>query len=56
VIRENPDRPLCCHCYSIWAQYSDPYYPENFCHICGRESNQSYAKPVCLGCYKKYFK
>jgi hypothetical protein len=55
-IRENPNKPLCSKCYSIWEEYSNRHYPENFCHICGKGSNQSYSKPICYKCYKKYFK
>lgn len=43
----NPDKPLCSKCYPIWAKYSDPDYPEKYCHICGKESEQTYSKPVC---------
>lgn len=52
----NPDKPLCAKCYPIWAKYSDPKYPEKYCHVCGTESKQSVEKPVCYTCYKKYYK
>jgi phosphatidylserine/phosphatidylglycerophosphate/cardiolipin synthase-like enzyme len=52
----NPDKPLCSKCYPIWAKYSDPTYPEKYCHICGKESKQSVEKPVCYNCYKKFYK
>jgi phosphatidylserine/phosphatidylglycerophosphate/cardiolipin synthase-like enzyme len=49
----NPSKPLCSKCFSIWAKYSDNTYSEKYCHVCGKESKQSVAKPVCLSCYKK---
>ncbi len=49
----NPDKPLCSKCFPVWAKYSDPTYPENCCHVCGKESKQSVEKPVCYSCYKK---
>jgi hypothetical protein len=47
------DRPLCDKDYKIWAQYEDPDYQETYCHSCGKERETSYAKPVCLSCFKK---
>lgn len=52
----NPDKPLCAKCFPIWAKFSDPTYPEKYCHICGKDSKQSVEKPVCYNCYKKYYK
>jgi len=52
-IELNPDRPLCNTCYQLWAQYGDTNYPEKYCHVCGKETNQSYIKPICYSCYKK---
>jgi hypothetical protein len=56
VMNLNPDKPLCSKCYPIWAKFSDPTYPEKYCHVCGKESKQSVEKPVCYTCYKKYYK
>jgi len=55
-MEQNPNKPLCEKCYSIWVKHSDPDYQEKYCHICGMESNQTYAKPVCYDCYKKFYK
>jgi hypothetical protein len=55
-MEQNPNKPLCEKCYSIWTKYSDPDYQEKYCHVCGKESNQTYTKPVCYDCYKKYYK
>jgi len=52
----NPDRPLCPACFQSWVRFEDPTYPEKYCHICGKESKQSYEKPVCYTCYKKFYK
>ncbi len=35
------DHPLCDRCYDAWAQYHNPDYRENFCHMCGRPSSTS---------------
>jgi hypothetical protein len=47
------DHPLCDKDYKIWAQYEDSDYGEDYCHSCGKERDTSYAKPVCLSCFKK---
>jgi hypothetical protein len=52
-IKFNQDRPLCDTCYQSWARHNNPDYAEKYCHICGKESEQTYAKPVCYSCYKK---
>ncbi len=49
----NPDRPLCPACYGKWADYSNPDYEEKFCHMCGRDAETSYAKPLCRSCWQK---
>ena len=51
----NPSYPLCNNCYSIWNQYGDENYPENYCHGCGNEFNNiSYAYPQCHGCWERW--
>jgi hypothetical protein len=47
------NNPLCSKDLKSWARHNNPDYPENYCHICGKESKQSVAKPVCYSCYKK---
>jgi len=49
----DPGHPLCSNCYQSWANYSDPTYREKFCHVCGKSSQTSYAKPICYDCFKK---
>ena len=49
----NPNDPLCIKDYKSWSRYENRDYPEKYCHICGKESQQSVAKPVCASCYKK---
>ena len=52
----NPDEPLCSKDLKSWARWGKREYPEKYCHICGKESEQSVAKPVCISCYKKLHK
>lgn len=50
-IEHDPHRPLCGACYSTWAQFGNPDYPENVCHGCGEYEATSMAKPQCYKCY-----
>ena len=52
----NPDEPLCSKDLKSWSRWGKREYPEKYCHICGKESEQSVAKPVCIICYKKLHK
>lgn len=52
----DPNHPLCSTCYQSWANYSDPTYREKHCHVCGKSSQTSYAKPICYDCFKKMTK
>jgi len=49
------DRPLSYDAYKIWSEYSDPEYPENFCHFTGEPSNgeTSVFKPILKKNWKK---
>lgn len=47
----NPDKPFCRSCFASWAEYENPDYEENFCHLCGREWSSSVAKPLCRSCW-----
>ncbi|MFJ1364953.1 hypothetical protein ACILDU_00720 [Capnocytophaga canimorsus] len=50
----NPMAPLCERCFSVWADFQNPYYRENHCHSCGKEKEDiNVAKPLCYDCYKK---
>ena len=49
----NQNDPLCSKDYKSWSRYENRDYPEKYCHICGKASQQSVAKPVCSSCYKK---
>jgi hypothetical protein len=44
----NPKRPLSDKAYKSWVQFSNPNYPENFCHRTGRKSNgkTSVSQPI----------
>lgn len=48
----NPTRPYCGDCFSIWAQYENPDYEENVCHMCGEYADTSMNKPLDFDCYK----
>ena len=52
----NPEKPLCFKCFPGWAKFSDPTYPEKYCHVCGKESKQSLGRPVCNTCEKKMYR
>jgi hypothetical protein len=49
----NVERPLCETCYKQWTKFGNRVYSEKYCHSCGGHVQTSYAKPVCLECYKK---
>lgn len=51
-IPQNPDAPYCNSCYSIWAAYGNPDYPERVCHLCGNDAETSMARPLCWRCYR----
>jgi len=46
-------RPLCAKCYLEWAKYKNEDYVEKYCHSCGKPTKTTYARPLCLACYKK---
>lgn len=47
------ERPLCCECYRIWRQYSNPDYIEDNCHKCGQDWDTSIDRPLCPNCWRK---
>jgi phosphatidylserine/phosphatidylglycerophosphate/cardiolipin synthase-like enzyme len=49
----NTSRPLCDKCYPNWAKFENKNYVEKYCHSCGKRSETTYARPLCLECYKK---
>lgn len=48
----DPDRPYCRECYDVWADFGDPDYEEEHCHVCGKPSDTTMNKPLCRSCYK----
>lgn len=44
----NPKRPMSEEVYQSWAKFSNPDYPEKYCHFSGEPSNgdTTYAKPI----------
>jgi len=51
-INYEPEKPFCYDCYSIWSEFRNPYYEENFCHSCGSISNTDKSKPECYACFE----
>jgi len=49
-------KPYCWNCYTIWAQFENPFYEENACHACGEFEIATMEKPLCKDCYSKYEK
>jgi hypothetical protein len=47
----NMIKPLCLSCYKVWATFKNPEYLENFCHACGKPTeNITMNKPYCDDC------
>lgn len=44
----NPKRPLSDEAYKSWSQFSNPDYPEKYCHFSGEPSNgeTTFARPI----------
>lgn len=51
-IQFDTEKPLCTDCYRQWNKYQDDEYPEKYCHSCGKSANTTFAKPLCLACWK----
>jgi hypothetical protein len=49
----DPNRPYCKTCYSVWAQFENPFYQENVCHGCGQFEAASLDKPLCYTCFRE---
>lgn len=52
----NLSKPYCYDCFTIWSQFNNPEYSENFCHSCGEYEGATMLKPLCYDCFKKYEK
>lgn len=52
----DPGRPYCNECFMVWAQFENPDYLENNCHVCGEYEHTSMVKPLCYNCYNIYQK
>lgn len=53
-IKLDPGKPYCPSCYTSWAEYGNPTYIENYCHICWKPHETSMMKPICNSCYKDW--
>ena len=51
----NPEKPLGYEAFKSWSKFSDPNYPEKFCHFSGESSNgeTSVGKPILYKNWKK---
>ena len=52
-------KPYCDKCFASWARYKNIKYREVYCHGCGGKTVKervSFEKPLCKGCYTKFFK
>jgi hypothetical protein len=50
-IAYNPNAPLCHDCWTVWADFQNPDYPEHYCHECGRKAKTSMSYPRCKPCF-----
>lgn len=51
-IAYDPLKPLCNSCYKSWAKWSNPDYPEEYCHGCGEPESTTSNKPLCRSCWR----
>lgn len=51
----DPERPLCLDCFLEWSAYGNPYYVEQYCHLCGKPHPTSKDKPLCPSCFSMVF-
>jgi hypothetical protein len=49
----NTERPLCTDCFGKWNKYHDKDYAEKYCHSCGKSAKTTFARPLCMACWKK---
>ena len=51
----NVEKPMCYDAFKTWSKYSDPEYPEKFCHFSGEPSHgeTSVSKPILKKNWKK---
>ena len=51
----NVEKPMTYEAFKSWSKYSDPEYPEKFCHFSGESSNgdTSVSRPILKKNWKK---
>lgn len=54
-VNYDPNRPFCRECFSVWYQFENPDYEENYCHACGIRVASSMDKPLCYNCFKTMY-
>ncbi len=52
-IRYSIYSPLCDSCYTVWSNWGDSDYQENFCHRCGKDDSTSKSQPLCNYCFNQ---
>lgn len=50
VIAFDKNKPLCINCYNTWSKFKNKFYPEKYCHHCGKEAKSSINNPICQTC------
>jgi hypothetical protein len=49
----NKERPLCDDCYQKWAKFKNEDFREKRCHSCGKIAETTYARPLCITCWRR---
>ena len=49
----NTREPLCAECLQKWKKYRNRDYGERYCHSCGQKASTTFAKPLCMACWRK---
>ncbi len=49
----DPNKPYCRTCYESWAEWENPEYEENCCHMCGKPTATTIDYPLCKVCFRK---
>ncbi len=54
TIKLHPLAPYCYTCFIVWRRFENADYQENYCHICGKETQSTMLKSVCSSCFKEH--
>ena len=50
----DPSKPYCAGCFKSWARYKNKVYKEKHCHLCGKDHDATFQRPVCRSCFKRH--